>query len=294
MLLAVLALQAPVAKISLPAIDEGSGIVASRRYPGVFWTHNDSGDVARFFAIKADGTTVLPASYNRKEDAGIQAKPKPYEGIKVELAQNIDWEDIAYDGETIYLADTGNNANARRDLGVYAVKEPNPAETDKTRPYAWYPVEYPEQKAYPPTAGDKPWDCEAVFALRGYLFFLTKTRTDKGIPRGASRLYRMDTAYTDKPNLLRLIDQKSDFGGWVTGADASPDSKTLAVLTHFPQAAVWLFDARAKGNRFLSKPLKTIPLTNAGQCEAVCFEADGKSLLVTNEGRDIFRVVLGP
>ncbi|RYG35321.1 hypothetical protein EON81_13065 [bacterium] len=294
MLAAILLLQSPpIARISLAAIDEGSGIVASRRYPGVFWTHNDSGDSARFFAIRADGTAVMPKKYNRKEDAGAAAPPpSPFEGIKVEVAQNIDWEDIAYDGETLYLADTGNNANARRDLGVYAVQEPNPAETERTRPYAWYPVEYPEQKAFPPLEGDLLWDCEAVFHLRGKLYFLTKTRSPQGIPKGISRLYRLDDPKTDKVNSLRFLDAKSDFGGWVTAADASPDGKRLAVLTHFPQAAVWLFDAKAPGDKFLSRPLKTIPLTNAGQCEAICFEPDGNSVLVTNEGRDIFRIAL--
>lgn len=294
MLVALLALQTPIARIALPAIDECSGLVASRRYPGLFWANNDSGDSARVFAIKADGTAVTPKKYNRKEDAGVPAKPpKPYEGIAIDLAQNIDWEDIASDGETLYLADTGNNNNARRDLGVYAVKEPNPTDTERTRPYAWYPVEYPEQKAFPPTEGNLAWDCEAVFCLRDKLYFLTKTRSPQGIPLGISRLYRLDTRWTDKPNALRFIEEKKDFGGWVTGADVSPDGSTLAVLTHFPRAEVWLFDAKASGDKFLSKPLRTLPLgTAAGQCEAIAFENDGKSLLIANEGRDIFRITL--
>ncbi|CAN5376420.1 hypothetical protein BH11ARM2_BH11ARM2_02790 [soil metagenome] len=286
----LLVLQVPsIAKITLPAIDEGSGIVASRRYPGVYWTHNDSGDVARIFPIHADGTVMMPKRYLPKAD-----KPgKVYEGVAIDLAQNIDWEDITSDGETLYISDTGNNHNARRDLGVYAVREPNPSEIDRTRPYAWYPVEYPEQKAFPPREGNLAWDCESIFHLRGKLYFLTKTRNPKGFPLGISRLYRLDTRWTDRPNPLHFLEEKSDFGGWVTAADASPDGSQIAVLTHFPQAAVWLFDAHAPGDQFFSKPLRTIPLgTGAGQCEGVCFENDGKSLLVTNEGRDIFRITL--
>src|SRR4051794_31240901 len=34
-----------------PAIDEASGIAASRANPGRWWVHNDSGDSARFFLI---------------------------------------------------------------------------------------------------------------------------------------------------------------------------------------------------------------------------------------------------
>ena len=37
-------------------IREASGLVASRRHPGVLWVHNDSGDTARIFATRPDGT----------------------------------------------------------------------------------------------------------------------------------------------------------------------------------------------------------------------------------------------
>ncbi|VAX19112.1 hypothetical protein MNBD_IGNAVI01-2275, partial [hydrothermal vent metagenome] len=56
-------------------INEASGIAASRKNPGLFWTHNDSGDNARLFAFDSLGR-------HRGEFllAGIQ---------------NRDWEDIA-------------------------------------------------------------------------------------------------------------------------------------------------------------------------------------------------------
>ena len=41
--------------IQNPAIAELSGLAASRRHPDVLYTHNDSGDRARFFAIGTDG-----------------------------------------------------------------------------------------------------------------------------------------------------------------------------------------------------------------------------------------------
>ena len=37
-------------------ITEASGLVASRAHAGVFWTHNDSGDAARLFAIGPGGS----------------------------------------------------------------------------------------------------------------------------------------------------------------------------------------------------------------------------------------------
>ena len=39
-------------------ITEPSGIVASRKHPGILWVHNDSGNPPELFAVKRDGTLV--------------------------------------------------------------------------------------------------------------------------------------------------------------------------------------------------------------------------------------------
>ena len=39
-------------------IPESSGIVKSRRYPGIYWVHNDSGNPPLLFAIRGDGRIV--------------------------------------------------------------------------------------------------------------------------------------------------------------------------------------------------------------------------------------------
>ena len=46
-----------VLRLRDPRIVEASGLAVSRRHPGVLWTHNDSGDPARLFAVGADGRT---------------------------------------------------------------------------------------------------------------------------------------------------------------------------------------------------------------------------------------------
>ena len=40
------------------SIPEASGIVKSRRYPGIYWVHNDSGNPPLLFAIRGDGRIV--------------------------------------------------------------------------------------------------------------------------------------------------------------------------------------------------------------------------------------------
>ena len=44
-----------VGTVMAPATREASGIVASRKNPGVLWVHNDSGDTARLFALSYTG-----------------------------------------------------------------------------------------------------------------------------------------------------------------------------------------------------------------------------------------------
>jgi hypothetical protein len=217
------------------------------------------------------------------------AKP-PWPGIAVDGAAHFDWEDIALDGETLYIADVGNNGNARRDLAVYAVPEPNPEAVERTHILKRLPVVYPDQGAFPDPVR---WhfDCEAVFVYKGKLHFLTKHRIagQINLPETGANLYRLDTQHTDRPNRLKKLDGLPDLGGWVTGADVSPDGKTLAVLCHAPIASVWLFELGKTGDRLLHGAARRLVLEGAKQCEAVCF-ADNDTLLVTNEQRDIFRL----
>jgi Tol biopolymer transport system component len=267
----------PIARVDFDPIDEMSGIVRSGKFRDLYWVHNDSGDQPRFFAIRPDGKVVTPPS----GEAG-------YEGVRVEDARNFDWEDIARDRDTLYLSDMGNNGNARRDLGIYAVKEPDPTKTTSVKPKAFYPIAYPDQKDFPPS-GFRPFDCEAIFALRGKVYFVTKDRLNSLIPATSASLYRLDTRHTDRKNVLTKLDSHANLGGWVTAADVSPDGKTVAVLTQAPEQSIWLFDARAKGDKFLTqgKP-RRITFSGGKQCEAIAF-ADNGTLLVTNEQRDIYR-----
>lgn len=45
-------------RLQSDAISESSGLVASRTHDGVFWTHNDSGDAPRIFAIDRSGALL--------------------------------------------------------------------------------------------------------------------------------------------------------------------------------------------------------------------------------------------
>ncbi len=45
-------------------ISEASGLAASRINPGLYYTHNDSGDIGRVFALTEQGFTIGKYSRN--------------------------------------------------------------------------------------------------------------------------------------------------------------------------------------------------------------------------------------
>ena len=75
-----------------------------RSRSGTFWTHNDSGDVPRVFALARDGRLLRE--------------------VAITGAESIDWEDIAIRGRTLYVGDIGDNAAQRPEVVVYRFSEP--------------------------------------------------------------------------------------------------------------------------------------------------------------------------
>ncbi len=116
-------------------VDESSGICPSVRHPGVFWTHNDSGDGPNLYAIHLDGSLV--ATYTVK---GAKAR---------------DWEDIAIDDQgMLHIADVGDNLHKRNDQRIYKVPEPETLrKKGQLEVVESIPVVYPEGT----------YNCEALF-----------------------------------------------------------------------------------------------------------------------------------
>lgn len=274
-----------IAEVTHPELGEMSGIVASS-YPDIYWVHNDSGDRARIFAIHSNGDIVVPR-YVPAVFPGRSTDEWP--GYAIDNAWHNDWEDIALLDGVLYLADIGNNDNARRDLGVYVVNEPNPRYVAKARATHFLPIRYPDQAEYPA----KLWhfDCEAVFTFAGKLYFLTKHRQPgKALSwEPGTKLYRLDTQYTDRDNVLELVDRHERLT-LATGADMSPDGQHLAILTY---VRLWVFDRPQQGDKWLQSAVRVLDLDRGlvKQNEAVAWESND-SLLITNENREIFRVPL--
>jgi hypothetical protein len=88
-------------------LPEGSGLAASRKTAGRFWSHNDSGE-PMLIALDSNGRVA----------GRLQIS-----GAKVE-----DWEAVAVgpcsDGSCIYVADIGDNQATRHEIAIYRFVEP--------------------------------------------------------------------------------------------------------------------------------------------------------------------------
>lgn len=232
-------------------VRESSGAAFSRRYPGIVWTHNDSGDESRLYALTAAG-----------ELAG---------SVRVTGARNRDWEDLALapcgDTDCLWIADTGDNGKKRGHVDLVRVPEPAPGD-EATRPAQVFRLRYP----------DGPHDAEALFALSsGELFLLTKGDD------GPIALYRVPPGRTGELQRLRTLAPAAvPHARQVTGADASADGRWVAVRTYGSLFLYRTADLLA-GRDSAALPVDLAALREV-QGEAVAVGRDGKVVL-TSEGK---------
>ncbi len=250
----------PVGKIDSSLVTECSGLVQSLRYGGVFWALGDSGSGARVVPVTGDGKLA-----------------RGWSGpVRIEGVRNNDWEDMALDAKgNLIIADVGNNNGNRKQLMLHFIKEPKPGAA-VARPDRTLRVHYEDQKSASPD-----YDCEAVFAAGGHIYFLTKRRSDT-----RTFLYRLAGESSKSSNPLRFVDS-FDIGGMVTAADVSPDGRHVAVLTY---SAVWGFEYDAKTGSIFRRSVRKQPIF-AWQAEAMAFDGND-AVVIGNEAGQLYRVPL--
>jgi hypothetical protein len=232
-------------------ISEASGVVASRLFEGVFWTHND-GSEGILYAIRRDGSLVGCA----KIDAKVH-----------------DWEDIATDEKgNLYVSDTGNNADKRSQVNVYRVREPDPQSLKQKHPdklavdESWQ-LELPSERP----------NIESLFVWRGFGYIIFKQQEESPAP-----VYRFDLSQPGKSTLEKLT--TLPIMRPVTGADIRPDGKELAVLA---RGALWVFQIDGDVSKVDHGNFTRVNF-EAIQSEGVCF-ADNEIVIVA-ESREILAV----
>jgi hypothetical protein len=246
-------------KLENPRLTESSGIAASRRNPGLYWTQNDSGNPPEIFLIDRAG-----------RDLGVWT---------VDGAANVDWEDIAVGpDQTIYIGDIGDNQRSRQEVVVYRVPEPvakagGGATAKATALHFRYP--------------DGPHDAEALLVQprTGDIYIVTKAKEGdldtlvfKAPATGSGILKRVGKL--DLPPEFDL----AAVTGRITGGSISPDGKRV-VLCDYVRAYEYVLPAGRVFDDIWRQNPEVIDPGPRLQGESVTYSLDGESLLFTSEGK---------
>ncbi|MFQ5604006.1 MAG: T9SS type A sorting domain-containing protein [bacterium] len=244
-------------RIEFDAIDEASGLVASRKNPEVLWTHNDSGGEARVFAMNDRGKHLGVYLL-----AGAAAR---------------DWEDIAIGPgpvagqDYLYLGDIGDN-NAQHELKVvYRVPEP---EVRAGQSPVEVTLQGVERIAFQFPDGKRDAETLMLDPLTRDLYIVSKRESRVRVYRGA---YPQSTSET---NLLQQV-AVLNFTLAVAG-DISPSGleiliknySTVYYWSRTPEQTLW--------QAFERQPI-SLPYTIEPQGESICWQADGMGYYTVSE-----------
>lgn len=246
-------------------IGESSGLVASRRDPGLFWTHNDSGDGPFVYAFDRAGRS-----------RGTW---------RVEGAQAIDWEDIAAGpgparGQSyLYAADIGDNGRERESVVVYRFPEPDPdaeqsggREARKTEPAEAIRLKYPD--------GAHNAEALAVHPATGDLYVVTKANAAAGVYKLAAPF---DPKVVNTLTKVATLRGPDFFGTLVTGADISPDGRRVALCDYAQGYELTLPEGAKDFDEVWRQTPTALSLGARLQGESIAYRLDGAALLATSE-----------
>lgn len=123
-------------------------------------SHNDSGGEAALFEINSTNGAIL-----RK--------------MSISNASNVDWEDVCFDENYIYIGDFGNNKGSRKDLKIYKISISDYLNTINNSITAEIiSFNYADQTDFSSTESTTNYDAETLITIDGNLYIFTKNWGD--------------------------------------------------------------------------------------------------------------------
>jgi hypothetical protein len=260
-------------------ITESSGLALSTRDPNVLWTHNDSGDKARIFALDLTGRHLGEFII---EDESFK-----------------DFEDIVsyeYEGKhRLLIGDVGNNRSKRNSGTIYVVKEPkltedHAKETESISIIRKFKYQY----------DNGPQNCEslAIDAATRTLYFVEKNqiwnndhvatiyempwpkKKDEETPIAKSigtMSFPIEGAMT-----MEAARARGTAPFMTTASDMSRDGTRFVVSTYTTAYEYLRSQGQTWAEAFKSAPRRlNMPVRRQG--ESICYSSDGKSMYLTSE-----------
>ncbi|KEA63856.1 hypothetical protein ADIMK_1983 [Marinobacterium lacunae] len=231
------------------------------------WTLNDSGNG--------------PWVYKLSPTGNLEKR------VRLEGGVNIDWESMAADESSLFVADCGNNSGRREWLELYTVswdalrRAAGESEVPASR------IEFRLSDAAPVLgAHAHDNDCEAIAAVDGKIWMLTK-----GWQSSTSRLY---TIVPDMDGQSVVSQETWPVEGLTTGMDYSPRRNELVVLGYTygrlnSDTFIWRVPVSQGRPKWVEA--RRYMLWPSGQWEAIAWRGD--DLLLTRESSLLGEARLG-
>jgi hypothetical protein len=233
-----------VCRFSDARLVEISGITWSRRHPGAYWVHNDSGGGPYIYAIDGRSCRTLA----RIRIAGIGAR---------------DIEAIATGTDprgrhVLWVGDIGDNNDVWPSVRLHAVVEPERLVDQQVL-----------ATTYRFTYADRPHNAESILAApdRPEVWVVTKQLA-------AGAVWRIPLSNAAPSTGVKLL----DVGGLITDAAMSPDGRHYVIRDYI---GAQLYDAPVSATSLQHGRPVSLPLEPQG--EAISYTADGSALLVASE-----------
>ena len=256
-----------IAELSDPTIDESSGLGDSWIHDDRLWTHNDSGDQPRLWALDKQGQV--------------------HTTLHVEGADNIDWEDMAIapcsdaGPPCIYVGDIGDNLSQREDVQIYRFPEPDLGDeppTDMT-----IAADDVETLTYRYDTGPRDAEAILVHPETREMWVIEKTGDE------AVEVFPVDEDFdADEPQVVTasatlIIDAPHELLRMVTAADISPDGQEFTLRTYGELFRYCADDPDDFASAFQATPSTNVVSPPTVQGEALTYDRGDGALWLTSE-----------
>jgi len=234
-------------KVGDDRLSEISGIAASTQHPGILWTHNDSGDGARVYALDAK-TCEIRATVTMS-------------GIDVADVEAIAVGRDAIGQPIVWVADIGGNTVRRSNVWLHSFSEPAQIRDQRV-----------QVSSSAITYSDGPGDSESLLVEptpNGRMWIVSKRQSSQG------KFYALPEGFG--PRTPSATVKAVGAAPWLaTDASFSPRGGQFVIRTYIG-ARTYKGDPPGEGERGLDVP-------SQGQSEAITFSADATAVYTISEG----------
>lgn len=251
-------------------IQEASGIVASLTNDNVIWTHNDSGDSNRIFAMNTQGKHIGEYFLND--------------------SQNRDWEDIAIgpgpeEGlHYLYVGDIGDNFSENDIKHIYRVIEP---QLDHSSNSNSIQLDGVESISFQYEDGNRDAETLIIDPLTKDIIIISKREETAVHIYSLSFPQETDTILTANLIMTKDFYPNDNFvtSQWIVGGDISHDGKEILVKSYND---VFYFSRKSNQSFYdaLNNEEVKFPYITEPQGEAICWDANISGYYTLSEEAD--------